>query len=228
MYGWLRTKVLKEHGILNQRVISNTYEWVKNTSTITPLCMDTYIKEPDFFHNLYFHKDNPRQINWARVVRTFVESGGDINYFDQYRVEMILQFNNISDVLTPDVVREFITCGFSFEGKSRHHIGYYGYIGAYGVHHNYPLKIDAMEIICRRFDWIGNVEDQAIKRFVFGINGHSEDYSRCNLEFQMTKPLIEMHERNDHTNRMKQMWDSFPSHVQEKMTQDVQEFMNNL
>lgn len=189
------------------------------------MCFEQYYKDPDFFFNLYDHRDDPRRMNWARIVRTFRESGGDVNYKDQYRNEMILQFNCIGDILTPDVVNEFITQGFTFDNKTD--IGSYGRIGAWGAHYGNPLKIDAMEIICRKFNWIEKVSDSTIKYNIFGINGHSEDFSNYFLEFKTTRELVEMHLRNDHWGRVGKVWKSLPHNVKKEMPQQVQDILTS-
>lgn len=182
-----------------QRVITDPYEWVHNTSTFTPMCRHACARDADFFHRLYSHRDNPRKVNWARIVRTFHECGGDVTYSDQYRPELVLVLNNISDVLTPDVMQELIECGFSTGRKPHHDWGYFGHVGASYVRHDYPLKLDVMEMICRELNWMANVEDRHIKRFVFGMNATFR-------EFNPTPELILMYHRHDELGTMKRLW----------------------
>jgi hypothetical protein len=188
--------------------------------------METYQNEQDFFSNLYDYKDNPRRINWARIIRTFHECGGDVNYHDRFKIELILELNNTSDVLTPDVFRELMQCGFTFENKDVSYVSYYGRIGAYGSYHNHPLKIEVMEMLCRDFNWLNVVDDDTIKRFVFGLNGYTSDYSSFYLEFHFGPELAQMYLKYDDARKIRSIWTEIPNQVKATMNQDFVKIMD--
>lgn len=206
-------------------LISNVYSYIRSTSTFTPECLDLYWKDQDFFHHLYCHSENKRLVNWARIVRTFHESGGDVNYNDLSRAELVATLNCLGDVLTPDLMREVIANGFTFEGKDLHTIGSLGHVGASAVRHNIPHKIDVMEILNRDFGWIHVVHERAIIYHVFGINGHAEDFSTFFMSFRTTAALVKMHYQYGST-RMKNIWMTFPKRVKDSMRAEVVEFMD--
>lgn len=203
-----------------QHAIPNVFEWVRNTSTFTPECLDAYWKDADFFHHLYAPSENKRLLNWSRIVRTFHESGGDVNYSDKYRGDLLGTLNCIGDVLTPDVLSELIACGLTFEKLSPGEIASYGHIGSYAIKHNTPHKIDVMEMLNRYFDWIGRADALGIVRHVFCVNA-------LGIPLENTLPLVKMHYRYDTTHRMEQLWETIPQSTKERMSCDVVQFMDS-
>lgn len=235
MFGFFKkiwTVEKKKNENYGRPVITNPSAYIKNMSTFTVDCFDACYKDPHFFQWFYFHKDNPWKVNWSRIVRTYKESGGDVNYHRSdhcHFVEPIIQFNMTSKILTPDLYRELVECGFTLDGKEKSQIDSYGEIGSLGVVDNNDLKIEVMDLLCRDFGWFDLIEDDSVIKYAFGIrkSDYGKKYNLCHRN-KVNSKLIKMYLKHDTKGRIKKMWGELPDYIKEEMDEGVCEVMNSL
>lgn len=213
-------------------VITDPVQYIKNTSTFTVDCFNACRNDMHFFHRFFHIKDNPWGVNWSRIVRTYKECGGDVNHYKVYGprpfVELIIQLNNIYKILTPDLYRELVDCGFTFDGKPVNHISAYGEIGSYGVKDNNDLKIEVMDLICRDFDWLNVVDDRSICIFVFGLNMTFYNDYYPHPYIKVNDKLVRMYLKHDRNGRIKKLWSMIPDNVKHKIDKDIYNTLNKL
>lgn len=184
----------------------------------------------DFLYNLHMYSN--KDIDWVKLTQSFVRNDGDMQHYinthvRQETTDFILSLNLMNNILSASVMEAALSNGFNFKYMNEYDIGEYGIIGVYGVIRMDSSRIEAMEVLCRKLNWIGKTSKKSIVNYVFGIYGNVVDRNRYwKNEYKVNLEYLKMHFKYDYNGRMQKIWKTFRQRVKDDMDQEVVRFMD--